>query len=136
MKELETKTGYPKAFFFLGAAFLLSLVVYFIGGVKLISDLFGFFYPAYMSFKAIDTPQENDNTQWLTYWVVFSLFSILESCAMFLTSFIPFYFFIKIAFFLYLYHPKFNGASLIYQQLRPLVLPYLDMSKPPQKKVN
>mmetsp|Transcript_32711 Transcript_32711/g.46489 ORF Transcript_32711/g.46489 Transcript_32711/m.46489 type:complete len:136 (+) Transcript_32711:463-870(+) len=135
MKSLETKTGYPKAFFFTGASLLVSVVVYLIGGVKLISDLFGFFYPAYMSFKAIDTPQESDNTQWLTYWVVFSVFSIVESCAMFITNFIPFYFFIKIAFFLYLYHPKFNGASLIYQQIRPFILPYLDMAKT-QKKVN
>jgi receptor expression-enhancing protein 5/6 len=110
------------------------LLVWLIGGAKLISDLLGFLYPAYMSFKAIDSVDSADNIQWLTYWVVFSLFSIIESTATILTSFIPFYFYIKSAFFIWLYHPKSMGAQLLYSDVvRPLLLPYLEQAKPAKK---
>lgn len=91
-----------------------------------------------MSFKAIDSADETDNTQWLTYWVVFSLFSITESIAGFLTDMIPFYFLIKVAFFIWLYHPKFMGAGAVYAMvIKPHVLPFLSSLKvvPVQKKV-
>jgi receptor expression-enhancing protein 5/6 len=134
LKQLEDKFEVPKALFFVIGSILISLTTYIIGGAKLISDLFGFFYPAYMSFKAIDSPDTEDNTQWLTYWVVFSIFSIVEQTAYVLTTFIPFYFYIKIGFFLWLYHPKFMGAQLVYNDIvRPLLLPYLDMAKPEKK---
>jgi len=124
--ELEEKTGQPKALFFLAFCFLVSSFIFLIGGSKLMSDLVSFLYPAYMSFKAIDTASPTDDKQWLTYWVVFGATSIVESCASFLVSWIPFYFFIKIGFFVWLYHPKFLGAGIIYSQaLRPILLPYL-----------
>merc|ERR1740129_2313780 len=42
--------------------------LYGIGGGKFISDLACFGYPAYMSFKAIDTIETlEDDIQWLTY---------------------------------------------------------------------
>merc|ERR1711966_109785 len=72
LRELEKKTGQPKAYFFFAAVSLISAVVYGLGGMKLGSDL-----PAFMSLKAIDTPEHADDIQWLTYWVVFAIFSIL-----------------------------------------------------------
>ena len=88
-----------------------------VGGTKLFSDIFAFVYPAYMSFKAIDSSDATDDTQWLTYWVVFASFSITESIAGFITSWIPFYYVIKTFFFIWLYHPKFMGAGLVYKQV-------------------
>lgn len=131
---MEEKFDVPKAILFVAAASFLSIFVFLVGGAKLIGDLIGFVYPAYMSFKAIDTVDTADNTQWLTYWVVFSLFSIVEQTAYILTTFIPFYFWIKICFFLWLYHPKFMGAQMVYNDVvRPLLLPYLEMAKPAKK---
>jgi receptor expression-enhancing protein 5/6 len=113
----------------------ILFTLFFIGGSKLISDLSAFLYPAYESFKAIDSSDGSGaDTQWLTYWVVFALISIFEQCAQFLVQWIPFYFFIKIGFFVWLYHPSTLGAGLIYKFVRPIVLPYLDLAKP-QKKV-
>ena len=70
-----------------------------------------------MSFKAIDSPDPTDDTQWLTYWCIFALFSITENVMSFLVEWIPFYYMIKVAFFTWLYHPKFNGATLMYKQI-------------------
>mmetsp|Transcript_12398 Transcript_12398/g.28704 ORF Transcript_12398/g.28704 Transcript_12398/m.28704 type:complete len:137 (+) Transcript_12398:473-883(+) len=134
MKQLEDKFGYSKVFFFLGIYTILGLFVFLVGGSKLISDLFGFVYPAYMSFKSVDSEDTKMSTQWLTYWVVFSTFAITEQVALFLVEFIPFYYVIKVGFFLWLYHPKFLGAKIIYDEvIKPAMLPYLEMAQKEKK---
>jgi len=116
----------------------MASVIYGFGGMKLVSDMFAFVYPAYMSFKAIDSPDATDDTQWLTYWVVFALFSIVESVMSFLVTWIPFYYLIKVCFFAWLYHPKFMGAGLVYKQVvKPFVMPYFqafEQTKPQKKE--
>ena len=88
-----------------------------------------------MSFKAIDSSNGADDTQWLTYWVVFSFVSIIENIAGFLTDFIPFYFPLKVAFFVWLYHPKFLGAGMVYSQvIKPFVMPYVEKVSPSVQK--
>ena len=60
--------------------------------------------------------------EWLTYWVIFSLFSVLESVASFLVSWIPFYNVLKLMFLLWLLLPRFKGASKLYQALvQPII---------------
>jgi receptor expression-enhancing protein 5/6 len=135
LKELEEKTGVSKVFFFVGFTALFCGLLYLAGGAKLMVDLAGFLYPAYMSFKALDTAETTDDVQWLTYWVVFATFSIIEGTIGFVTGFIPFYYYIKIAFLVWLYHPQFMGATVLYNQaIRPLVLPMLKGNKPTEKK--
>jgi receptor expression-enhancing protein 5/6 len=125
-KEIEEKTGYSKVYFFVLSFFTLVSLLLTVGGVKLLSDLVAFLYPAYASFKAIDSGKPEDDAQWLTYWVVFSFFSVIENSLWFIVGWIPMYFVLKISFFLWLYHPSFLGAGLVYQQvLRPIVLPYV-----------
>ena len=137
LKEVEKKSGYSKVYFFLLAVTIISSIIYTLGGAKLITDLVSFVYPAYMSFKAIDSSNTGDDTQWLTYWVVFSFVSIIESIAGFVTEFIPFYFPIKVAFFVWLYHPKFMGAGMVYSQaIKPFVMPYLNSFSSVQKKAD
>uniref|UniRef100_A0A7S2HJA8 Receptor expression-enhancing protein n=1 Tax=Helicotheca tamesis TaxID=374047 RepID=A0A7S2HJA8_9STRA len=127
LKELEKKTGYNRVYFFLLFSALLSAITFLLGGAKLVTDLVSFVYPAYMSFKAIDSGSPTEDTQWLTYWVVFGFFSIFEGTLTFLVEMIPFYFMIKVGFFIWLYHPKFLGAALVYSQvIKPAIVPYLD----------
>jgi receptor expression-enhancing protein 5/6 len=126
LQQLETQTGYPKALFFVVLSTILTGVLTLIGGAKLLVDLVGFLYPAYMSFKSMDGGSIDD-TQWLTYWVVFSFLNIFESLFAFVVNLIPFYFWIKIAMVIWMWHPNTHGAQTIYQQgLRPLLVPYMD----------
>jgi len=125
LKELEGKTGYSKVYFFAAIALVFASILTLLGGAKLIVDLVGFVYPAYMSFKSIDQSNGED-TQWLTYWVVFASFSILEGMAGFIIRLIPFYYMTKAGFILWLYHPQTMGAQSIYAGvIRPVMLPYL-----------
>ena len=120
--------------FLQGTVFSIDSILTAVGGAKLIVDLVGFVYPAYMSFKSMDSGNQDD-TQWLTYWVVFSCFSIVESFMGFVVALIPFYFWIKIAAIVYMWHPTTRGAQTIYEQfLRPIMLPYLDSDKATTKK--
>ena len=42
------------------------------------SDMVGFIYPMYMSIKAIESVEKADDSQWLTYWLIFSLFKVVH----------------------------------------------------------
>lgn len=112
--QASEKTKVDKEFIFVGALALLLLLVFFITGGDVIIDVIGFVYPFYMSLKAIETDDSEDDKQWLTYWIVFVLFKVLENVADVLIAFIPFYFLFKVAFLVWCCHPSFKGATLVY----------------------
>jgi receptor expression-enhancing protein 5/6 len=84
-------------------------------GASYITCLIGVAYPAFMSFLALESGQESETTQWLTYWVVFGLFNIVDQFAGFILHFIPFYYFLKLGFLVFLFHPSFKGATYVYE---------------------
>ena len=96
------------------SAFLFFFVVF--GFLEtLVCNLVGFIYPAYMSIKAIDTKDKDDDTQWLTYWVVFALFILLEHLG--IDGYIFGYFVLKFTFLIWLLSPFTRGAKVIYENV-------------------
>lgn len=82
----------------------------------------GFIYPSYASFKALESKSPTGSSQWLTYWVVFSLFTVFEYFADWLISWLPFYYLAKLAFVLWLQLPRFQGATQLYMHyIQPMV---------------
>jgi len=49
------------------------------------------------SCKAIESESKDDDTLWLTYWVVFAFFGVMEYFTDILLWWIPFYFFLKVS---------------------------------------
>ncbi len=90
---------------------LLCLVA---GYGHVIVDLIAFIYPFQASIKAIRSPDKDDDTQWLIYWLVFAFIKVFEACFGWLLYHIPFYFLIKIIFTVWCYHAKTLGATKIY----------------------
>merc|ERR1712146_165320 len=112
--EKKTNNKVKKEWVVAGLGIQLFLLFIFGDLAGLLCNLVGFVYPAYMSFKAIESETKDDDTQWLTYWVVYSFFSVLETFLSFIQNWIPFYFAFKLAFLVFLFHPKYTGAKTIY----------------------
>ena len=96
-------------------------------GACLTANLVGVFFPAFQSFKALQSENADDSKRWLTYWIVFSGFSIGDHFTSFILSWIPFYFLLKLVFLVYLFHPVTDGANMIMRKyILPNVKKYLD----------
>merc|ERR1712225_61780 len=99
LNNLEDKTQVPKAYSVLGATVLFSSFIF---------------------FKALETPSQGDDTQWLTYWTVFGAFQIVEYFSDMILYWFPFYYSFKCAFIVWLMLPSTRGAEVIYQKaIRP-----------------
>ena len=76
--------------------------------------------------QAIESHEKTDDKQWLTYWLIFSLFQVFEGIAAWLLEYIPFYFLFKVLFLVWSFHPLTQGATVIYDSaVAPFLLPVL-----------
>lgn len=114
LQKAQEATGVEKLYLVGGGAATLLLLLLVGFGAGLICNLVGFIYPAYESFKAVETDCKKDDVQWLTYWVVYACFNVVEVFADFLLYWIPFYYAFKLGFLLWLFMPSTQGASFLY----------------------
>jgi receptor expression-enhancing protein 5/6 len=129
LKKLERQTKYSRAWILCSIVVLIVIVIYFLGGIVLITRLVGFVYPAFESFKAIDTPNVKDNELWLSYWVIYSSLGVLEPIARPLFDLIPLYPLVKMAFLMWCYNPNTKGANVVYYEvIRPFILPLIGIT--------
>jgi len=121
---LESKTGVNRLYLFGGCVAVLSLYLVVGYASGFIVALLGFLYPAYSSVKAIESADKDDDTQWLTYWVVYSAFSIAEFFSDIFLSWFPLYFLFKCMFLGWCMAPfSWNGSEFIYRRfIAPFVM--------------
>ncbi|CAL9699616.1 unnamed protein product [Knipowitschia caucasica] len=84
--------------------------------------LFGTLYPAYYSYKAVKTKDVREYVRWMMYWIVFALYTVVETITDLTLAWFPLYYEVKVAFVIWLLSPYTRGASLIYRKcLHPLL---------------
>ena len=119
--KMEATIKLPRKWVALGVIVMATFGLIIGYASALITNVLGFVYPAYESIKAVESSGTDDDTKWLTYWVVYSTIIILENFTDYLLFWIPFYFFLKIGLLVWCMHPSYNGTSIIYNNvIRPL----------------
>lgn len=79
---------------------------------QLVCNIIAVAYPAFISLKALETSTKDDDTKWLTYWVLYAIFSVFEFFTGYLPVIIPFYYLWKVnyrlKFFFFFFLEKTN----------------------------
>ncbi|CAH0553826.1 unnamed protein product [Brassicogethes aeneus] len=89
---------------------------------RLVILVFGTLYPAYASYKAVRTKNVKEYVKWMMYWIVFALFTCIETFTDVFLSWFPFYYEIKIILVIWLLSPATKGSSFLYRKfVHPLL---------------
>jgi len=124
LNNLEQQTSVPKVYAFLGLIGVYFFFIFFNIGGQLLTNVAGFIVPGYYSLDAIFSTGKADDTQWLTYWVVFAFLTVFESIISAVYWF-PFYYTFKFAFLLWLSLPQTQGASIVFRSfIQPVFARY------------
>ena len=79
----------------------------------------GFIYPAYKSLHAIMSDDREASLNWMRYWVVLAVFSILETVVDPLLDFLPGYLLGKCLFLVWCMAPSNkSGSNLLFTQVK------------------
>eukprot|EP00116_Pleurobrachia_bachei_P010159 sb/3470421/ len=87
-------------------------------GSAFLTNFLGILYPAWQSYKC--EKERKPASQWLAYWIIYSLFFLLEISPSLIAK-IPCYYTIKLGILLWCMYPGVgNGADLVYSNaIRP-----------------
>merc|ERR1712002_279839 len=118
---IEEKTKIQRKYIGIGVG-IITMGLIFSTWAPLVVNLIAFIYPAYKSIKALESNDKDDDSKWLTYWVVYGFFSVMEFFADIILSWFPFYFIAKTTLFVWCMAPiKSNGSQFIYSHV---ILPW------------
>lgn len=128
--QISSQAQVRPAYLAVGLVLFFVLFIFYGFGGRLVANLVGFAYPLYESFQSLKRkPQpgqvDEEDTQWLTYWVTYSMFTLSESFSDFLFNWIPLYHLVKIAFLLWMMAPQTKGAIYLYHTIiEPVLVRY------------
>jgi len=122
LNALEHRTGFQKVYIVIGTLFVLWILIVILFGAHAFANTVAFVYPAYMSFCSLENDNASDHSNWLMYWVVYSIFSMTEYWTDLCLSWLPWYSVFKISFLVWLFLPYTNGGEKVY---RFFVRPFL-----------
>lgn len=124
--KLLTDKGVKPSVAIGSAALVLTIVFVFLIGEAGLCNLVGFVFPVIGSYKALKSEDTKDDSQWLTYWVVYGFLNMFESVTDLLCNWVPMYYWLKCAFLVWCFLPQTKGASIVYKLgLEPILDKYV-----------
>ncbi|KAB2576926.1 putative membrane biogenesis protein yop1 protein [Lasiodiplodia theobromae] len=112
--NLEKQTNVPKVYAILGVGAVYFFLIFFNIAGEFLVNVVGFALPGYYSLDALFSATKVDDTQWLTYWVVFAFFTVFESLVSAVYWF-PFYYTFKFVLILWMALPQTSGAQVVFR---------------------
>ena len=105
-----------------GILSVVFLIIMCIKGWAIVMTCITVLYPAVHSIRAIESPQEDDDKVWLTYWMVFGVLTVAETFLGFVFYFIPYWGWIRLVLFIWLLMPQTQGSATVYNAVvKPLL---------------
>ncbi|KAF2142966.1 uncharacterized protein K452DRAFT_269586 [Aplosporella prunicola CBS 121167] len=114
LNNFEKQTNVPKVYAVLGLAALYFFLVFFNIAGEFLVNVAGFALPGYYSLEALFSASKVDDTQWLTYWVVYAFLTVFES-AVNAVYWFPFYYTFKFVLILWMALPQTSGAQIVFR---------------------
>ncbi|KAH8725436.1 TB2/DP1, HVA22 family-domain-containing protein [Phaeosphaeriaceae sp. PMI808] len=128
LNNFEKQTSVPKVYAILGLAGLYFFLIFFNIAGEFLVNIAGFIIPSYYSLNALFSASKVDDTQWLTYWVVYAFLTVFES-AISAVYWFPFYYTFKFILILWMSLPQTAGAQIIFRSfLQPVFSRYFSES--------
>lgn len=125
LKEFQSNTGIPLTYIMCGVVFSLLISMNLASGARTLSNIICVAYPFYMSLKVLYKNSKEESLLYLSYWIWYGIFTLIENIRIthLILSFIPFYYYMKMMFFIYLYSSSMKGSLFLYHKLLlPLTL--------------
>lgn len=116
--------------------FLLMLLVLIcasihLGAAPTLVDVTGVLYPAYATIATIENPRKGPEIRrWLSYWIIYMGLFLANNATWVVCKHIPMYSLLKLLFFIWMYHPEWNGATILYAQVQPYIEKVLHIELP------
>ena len=107
--------GLPADLVLGGGVLVFGLGLLIFQGYNIVCALLTCVYPMIQSVRTIENKNEDDTNTWLSFWTVYGIFQIIEMFFEFILAFIPYYYILRVAFFIFLMAPQTNGAAIIYK---------------------
>ena len=105
-----------------GILSVIFLIVMLVKGSLIVMTFITVLYPAMHSIRAIESPEEDDDKVWLTYWMIFGILNVAETFFGFIFWIIPYWGWLRLGLFVWLLLPNFRGSEVIYNSVvRPLM---------------
>jgi len=124
LQNFEKQTSIPKVYAVLGFGALYFFLIFFNIGGEFLVNTAGFAIPGYYSLDALFSRSSVDDTQWLTYWVVYAFLNVFES-AVNAVYWFPFYYTFKFVLILWMSLPQTKGAQVVFRSfLQPVFSRY------------
>lgn len=91
--------------------------------------VFGYAYPAYECFKSVEKnkPDIDQLRFWCQYWILVAVLTVCERIGDTFVSWVPMYCEAKLAFYIYLWFPKTQGTTYVYDSF---FRPYISKHEP------
>jgi len=129
LNQFEQSTSVPKVYVVLGLGALYFFMIFFNIAGEFLVNTAGFAIPAYYSLEDLFSSGKADDTQWLTYWVVYAFFTVIES-ALNAVYWFPFYYTFKFVFVIWMALPQTGGAQIVFRSLlQPVFARYFQDSR-------